>query len=36
VGVRLEWQRYTDFGGGALGRVSDQDVLWLNAIYRFR
>jgi OmpA-OmpF porin, OOP family len=36
IGVRLEWQRYTDFGGGALGRVSDQDVVWLNAVYRFR
>jgi OmpA-OmpF porin, OOP family len=36
LGVRLEWQRYTDFGGGAFGRVSDQDVISLNAIYRFR
>jgi OOP family OmpA-OmpF porin len=36
VGVRLEWQRYTDFGGGALGAVSDEDVVWLNAIYRLR
>jgi hypothetical protein len=34
--VRLEWQRYTDFGGGALGGVSDQDVITLGAIYRFR
>jgi len=36
VGVRLEWQRYTDFGGGSFGGVVDQDVLSLNAIYRFR
>jgi len=36
LGVRVEWQRYTDFGGGALGGVDDQDVVWLSAIYRFR
>lgn len=36
LGVRLEWQRYTDFGGGALGGVRDQDVISLNATYRFR
>ena len=36
VGVRLEWQRYADLGGGAFGGVTDQDVVWLNAIYRFR
>jgi OOP family OmpA-OmpF porin len=36
LGVRLEWQRYTDFGGGAFGGVNDQDVFSLNAIYRFR
>jgi OmpA-OmpF porin, OOP family len=36
LGVRVEWQRYTDFGGGALGGVSDQDVISLSAIYRFR
>jgi len=36
LGVRLEWQRYTDFGGGSLGAVSDQDVVWLNAVYRFQ
>jgi hypothetical protein len=36
LGVRLEWQRYTDFGGGGFGGVSDQDVISVNAIYRFR
>jgi OmpA-OmpF porin, OOP family len=36
LGVRLEWQRYTDFGGGPFGGVSDQDVISLNALYRFR
>ena len=36
IGVRLEWQRYSDFGGGAFGAVSDEDVVWLNAVYRFR
>jgi OOP family OmpA-OmpF porin len=36
LGVRVEWQRYTDFGGGALGGVEDQDVVTLGAIYRFR
>lgn len=36
LGIRLEWQRYTDFGGGAFGAVSDQDLISLNAIYRFR
>lgn len=36
LGVRLEWQRYTDFGGGGFGVVGDQDVVSANAIYRFR
>lgn len=36
LGVRLEWQRYTDFGRGAFGAGGDQDVLSLGAIYRFR
>jgi OOP family OmpA-OmpF porin len=36
LGVRLEWQRYADFGGGGFGGASDQDVISLNAIYRFR
>jgi OOP family OmpA-OmpF porin len=36
LGVRLEWQRYTDFGGGGFGAQGDQDILSLNAIYRFR
>ena len=36
LGLRLEWQRYTDFGGGALGGVSDQDVIGVSAIYRFQ
>ena len=36
LGVRVEWQRYTDFGGGGFGGVLDQDVVSLNAIYRFR
>ena len=36
LGVRLEWQRYTDFGGGGFGAVEDQDVVSVNAIYTFR
>lgn len=36
LGVRLEWQRYTDFGRGAFGSGGDQDILSLGAIYRFR
>lgn len=36
VGVRLEWQRYTDFGGGGFGGVTDNDLISVNAIYRFR
>lgn len=36
LGLRLEWQRYTDFGGGAFGSRADQDILSLGAIYRFR
>jgi OOP family OmpA-OmpF porin len=36
LGVRLEWQRYTDFGGGGFGVPGDQDVISANAIYRFR
>lgn len=36
LGVRLEWQRYTDFGGGGFGGVTDQDVIGVSALYRFR
>jgi OmpA-OmpF porin, OOP family len=36
LGVRLEWQRYTDLGGGGFGGVQDQDVISPNAIYRSR
>ena len=36
LGVRVEWQRYTDFGGGGFGAKGEQDVLSLNAIYKFR
>ena len=36
LGVRLEWQRYTDFGGGGFGASGDQDIISVNAIYRFR
>lgn len=36
LGVRLEWQRYTDFGGGAFGSRGDQDILAAGVIYRFR
>jgi OOP family OmpA-OmpF porin len=36
VGLRLEWQRYTDFGGGGFGGASDLDVVSLNALWRFR
>lgn len=36
LGVRLEWQRFTDFGGGGFGQTGAQDIITLNAIYRFR
>jgi OOP family OmpA-OmpF porin len=36
LGVRLEWQRFADFGGGGFGVRGDQDIISLNAIYRFR
>lgn len=36
LGVRLDWQRYTDLGGGGFGGVTNEDVMSLNAIYRFR
>ena len=36
LGVRLEWQRYTDFGGGGFGASGDQDIISVNAIYKFR
>lgn len=36
LGVRLEWQRFTDFGGGGFRGVDDIDVVSINAIYRFR
>jgi OOP family OmpA-OmpF porin len=35
LGVRLQWQRYSGFGGGGIG-TKDQDVLSLNAVYHFR
>lgn len=36
VGVRAEWQRYTDLGGGGFGAKNDLDVASLAVIYRFR
>lgn len=36
LGARLEWQRYRDIGGGAIGQTADLDVVSVGAIYRFR
>ena len=36
IGVRGEWQRYRDIGGGAIGQVADLDVYSVGLIYRFR
>jgi OOP family OmpA-OmpF porin len=35
LGVRLQWTRYSGFGGGGLGS-KDEDLLSLNGIYYFR
>ena len=35
VGVRAEWQRYGDVGGGDIGGESDVDVISLGVIFRF-
>ena len=36
LGVRGEWQRYANLGGGGFGATSDLDVGRLAVIYRFR
>jgi len=36
LGVRAEWQRYPDMGGGAFGGESDVDVLSVGVIWRFQ
>ena len=35
VGVRAEWQRYGDVGGGDIGGESDVDVISLGVIFKF-
>lgn len=35
VGMRAEWQRYNDVGGGNVGGKSDVDVLSLGVLFRF-
>jgi OOP family OmpA-OmpF porin len=35
LGVRVQWQRYSDFGGGGIG-TKDQDVFTVNGVYYFR
>lgn len=35
LGVRGEWQRYSDVGGGDIGK-SDVDVMAIGVVYRFR
>ena len=35
LGVRVQWTRYSGFGGGGLGS-KDEDLLSLNGIYYFR
>ena len=35
-GVRGEWQRYSDLGGGGFGATADLDVARLSVVYRFR
>ncbi len=35
LGVRVQWQRYTGFGGGGLGS-KDEDVFLVNGVYYFR
>lgn len=34
-GVRVQWQRYSRFGGGGIG-TRDEDVFLLNGVYHFR
>jgi OOP family OmpA-OmpF porin len=36
LGVRVEWQRYTDVGAGSVGQPNDADIISVGAIYRFR
>jgi len=36
LAARLEWQRYRDIGGGAIGQSADLDVISVGAVYRFR
>jgi OOP family OmpA-OmpF porin len=35
IGVRAEWQRYSDVGGGDLGAEADIDVLSVGVVVRF-
>jgi OmpA-OmpF porin, OOP family len=35
LGVRAEWQRYSDLGGEGVGGESDIDVISIGAIWRF-
>jgi hypothetical protein len=34
LGVRVQWQRYSGFGGGGIG-TKDQDVFSINGVYYF-
>ena len=36
VGVRGEWQRYADLGGGGFNATTNVDVLRVGALWRFR
>lgn len=36
VGVRGEWQRYNNLGGGRFGSETDVDVLSVGVVYRFQ
>jgi OOP family OmpA-OmpF porin len=36
VGLRGEWQRYADMGGGSFNASTDVDVLRVGALWRFR
>lgn len=36
IGVRGEWQRYADLGGGGFNATTDVDVLRVGALWRFR
>ena len=36
LGLRLEWQRFNNMGGGSIGRESDVDVVSIGALWRFQ